>query len=464
MVKKAKSNLMWGGRFSAKPDKLMQLINASINFDLRLYKQDIWASMIHAEMLAETKIISKETRNRIVNGLTIILKEIEDEKFKFKVELEDIHMNIEARLHELIGEDAGFLHTARSRNDQVSTDFRLWIRDAIDILIEYLEDLMKAILHQADRHSSTIMPGFTHLQVAQPITFGHHLLAYMEMLLRDIDRFRSSRSRLNECPLGAAALAGTSFPINRDETSNRLGFERPMSNSIDAVSDRDYCLDFIASSAICATHLSRFAEELVLWSSAQFNFVSFSDKFSTGSSIMPQKRNPDAAELIRAKTGRISGALVALLTVLKGLPLAYSKDLQEDKECIFDTFETMSSCLVVMTGMVSDMKPNEKILLEAANQGFSTATDLADWLVKELKIPFRKSHEITGKIVELADRSGCNLIDLDLASLKSIENKITEKIFSVLTVDACVTSRNSYGGTSPAQVEAQVKKWKKRLL
>ncbi len=463
MVQKAKSNIMWGARFSNAPEHALESINASITFDRRLYKHDILGSIIHAEMLVNTKIISKKSGMKIVDGLSTILDEIENDKFSFKVELEDIHMNIEARLHDLIGEEAGLLHTARSRNDQVSTDFRLWTRDAIDELIVQLQNLMKAFLKKAEAHCDTIMPGFTHLQVAQPITLSHHLLAYLEMFSRDVDRFQNAKSRLNECPLGAAALAGTSFPINRDETSERLGFERPMSNSIDAVSDRDFCLDFIASSAICATHLSRFAEELVIWTSAQFNFVTLSDKFSTGSSIMPQKRNPDAAELIRGKVGRINGALLGLLTVLKGLPLAYSKDLQEDKECMFDTFDTILVCIVALTGMVSDMSPNKKVLKDAAGLGFSTATDLADWLVRELDIPFRKAHKITGKIVKLAEEKKCQLVDLDLKSLKTIETTIVPSIFSALTVDASVTSRNSFGGTAPLQVELQIKRWKSEL-
>ena len=463
MKKKAKANIMWGGRFSDAPEDEMTSINASIKFDRRLYKQDIFASIIHAEMLVNNEIIKAKSGRKIVKGLKTILQEIESNKFDYRVDLEDIHMNIEARLHELIGEDAGFLHTARSRNDQVSTDFRLWIRDAIDKLTEQLENLMLAFLNKADVHDNTIMPGFTHLQAAQPVTLGHHLLAYVEMFSRDMNRFQGARERLNECPLGAAALAGTSFPINRTETSTKLGFDRPMRNSIDAVSDRDFCLDFLSMSAICAMHLSRFAEELVLWTSSQFNFVSLSDKFSTGSSIMPQKRNPDAAELIRGKVGRINGSLFGLLTVLKGLPLAYSKDLQEDKECVFDTFDTMSVCLIAMTGMVSDLQPNKTILRNAAKAGFSTATDLADWLVRELGMPFRESHNITGKIVKLAEKNKCELINLDLESLKTIEEAISPEVFSALTVEASVSSRDSFGGTSPSKVRAEIKKWRKRL-
>ena len=464
MIKQSKSNVMWGGRFAHAPEQIMESINASINFDRRLYQHDILASITHAEMLVENGIIDQKSGTKITNGLQSILKEIEEGRFNFRVDLEDIHMNIEVRLHELIGEEAGLLHTGRSRNDQVSTDFRLWTRDAIDELILQLEDLMKALFTKAEKHHDTIMPGFTHLQVAQPITLGHHLLAYLEMLSRDVDRFKSARSRLNECPLGAAALAGTSFPIDRFKTSKKLGFEQPMNNSIDAVSDRDFCLDFLSASAICITHLSRFAEELVIWTSSQFNFVSLSDKFSTGSSIMPQKRNPDAAELIRGKVGRVNGALLGFLTVMKGLPLAYSKDLQEDKESIFDTFDTISMCLVAMTGMVSDMKPNKSILKVAAKSGFSTATDLADWIVRELDIPFREAHRITGSIVRIAETRKCELSDLSISDLKSIEGKITASIFSIMSVENSVNSRNSFGGTAPSQVSIQLKKWKKKLF
>ena len=463
MAKKAKSNMMWGGRFSDAPEQAMESINASINFDFRLYKHDILASIVHAEMLVKTDIITESAGVKIVDGLKVILQEIEDNTFDFKVNLEDIHMNIEARLHDLIGEDAGFLHTARSRNDQVVTDFRLWTRDATDELIKKLKNLMNIFLSKAETHYDTIMPGFTHLQVAQPITFGHHLLAYVEMFSRDIERFESSRLRLNECPLGAAALAGTSFSINRLDTSKRLGFDRPMGNSIDAVSDRDFCLDFLASSSICVTHLSRLAEELVIWVSEQFSFVTLSDKFSTGSSIMPQKRNPDAAELIRGKVGRVNASLLGMLTVLKGLPLAYSKDLQEDKEFVFDTYDTMSACLIAMTGMMVDLELNQTVLLKSAKGGFSTATDLADWLVKELGVPFRRSHNITGEIVRLAEKKKCALVDLDLESLKLIEEKITSNIYSALTVESSVASRNSFGGTSPQQVMLQIEAWKKRL-
>ena len=455
---------MWGGRFNDSPDQVMKSINASINFDQRLYQHDILASITHAEMLVKTGIINQNSGEKIVGGLHTILKEIDNKKFTFKTELEDIHMNIEDRLRELIGDESGLLHTGRSRNDQVSTDLRLWMRDAIDDLILKLENLMRALLKKAEVHHDTIMPGFTHLQVAQPITLGHHLLAYVEMLSRDVDRFKSARSRLNECPLGAAALAGTSFPIDRVETSEKLGFARPMNNSIDAVSDRDFCLDFLATSAICITHLSRFAEELVIWTSSQFDFVCLSDKFSTGSSIMPQKRNPDAAELVRGKVGRVNGALLGLLTVIKGLPLAYSKDLQEDKESVFDTFDTISVCLVAMTGMVMDMTPNKMVLKESAKTGFSTATDLADWIVRELGVPFREAHNITGSIVRLAENRNCELKDLPLTELQSIESKITVSIYSIMSVESSVRSRNSFGGTSPVQVEIQLKEWKRKLF
>ena len=464
MTKKTKSNMMWGGRFLRAPEQIMKSINASINFDQRLYKHDILASIIHAEMLVKREIIDSNSGIKIVSGLHSILNEIEENKFHFKDDLEDIHMNIEGRLRELIGDEAGLLHTARSRNDQVATDFRLWTRDAIDELVLQLENLMKALVTQAERYYDTIMPGFTHLQVAQPVTLGHHLLAYVEMLSRDLDRFKSARSRLNECPLGAAALAGTSFSIDRFETSEKLGFERPMLNSIDAVSDRDFCLDFLAASAICITHLSRFAEEIVIWTSSQFNFINLSDKFSTGSSIMPQKRNPDAAELIRGKVGRVNGSLVGLLTVIKGLPLAYSKDLQEDKESMFDTFDTMLLCLVAMTGMVADIRPNKTVLKESAKSGFSTATDVADWIVRELGIPFRKAHSITGSIVRLAEDRECELKDLALNELKNIESEITSSIYSIMSVESSVNSRNSLGGTSSSQVMIQVKKWKKELF
>ena len=464
MTKNTKSNVMWGGRFNDSPDQVMKSINASINFDQRLYQHDILASITHAEMLVKTGIINQNSGEKIVGGLHTILKEIDNKKFTFKTELEDIHMNIEDRLRELIGDESGLLHTGRSRNDQVSTDLRLWMRDAIDDLILKLENLMRALLKKAEVHHDTIMPGFTHLQVAQPITLGHHLLAYVEMLSRDVDRFKSARSRLNECPLGAAALAGTSFPIDRVETSEKLGFARPMNNSIDAVSDRDFCLDFLATSAICITHLSRFAEELVIWTSSQFDFVCLSDKFSTGSSIMPQKRNPDAAELVRGKVGRVNGALLGLLTVIKGLPLAYSKDLQEDKESVFDTFDTISVCLVAMTGMVMDMTPNKMVLKESAKTGFSTATDLADWIVRELGVPFREAHNITGSIVRLAENRNCELKDLPLTELQSIESKITVSIYSIMSVESSVRSRNSFGGTSPVQVEIQLKEWKRKLF
>lgn len=464
MAKKAKSNLMWGGRFSSAPEEIMQLINCSIDFDKRLYVQDIFASKVHVRMLANEGIIDKNSGIKIELGLDRIFEEINNGDFNFSSKLEDIHMNVEGRLLEIIGPEAGLLHTARSRNDQVATDFRLWVRDATDEIMALLKELMKAFLKQAERNYDLVMPGFTHLQVAQPITFGHHMLAYVEMFSRDLDRFKNCRARLNECPLGAAALAGTSFKINRRVTAEELGFDRPMNNSLDAVSDRDFCLDFLSAASICATHLSRFSEEIVIWTSAQFKFVTLSDKFSTGSSIMPQKRNPDAAELIRGKVGRVNGALVAMLTVMKGLPLAYSKDLQEDKEAVFDTFDTIVLCINAMTGMIEDIRPNKEVLKFAACAGFSTATDLADWLVKELNIPFREAHGITGHIVLLAEEKNCELKDLDLDSLQSVESRINSSVYSILRVEESIASRDSFGGTAPQQVEFQVSNWKKRLF
>ena len=464
MTKKANSNVIWGGRFSGATEEIMESINCSVEFDKRLYKYDISASITHVKMLVQRRIINNEAGNNIEQGLKSILKEIEEDKFQFKREFEDIHMNIEVRLAELIGSEAGLIHTGRSRNDQVATDFRLWTRDAIDELILLVEGLMKSLFVQAKNNVKTIMPGFTHLQVAQPITFGHHLLAYMEMFFRDIQRLKTTRARLNECPLGAAALAGTSFPIDRMKTASELGFDRPMYNSIDAVSDRDFSLEFLSSSSICATHLSRLAEEIIIWASAQFNFVRLSDKFTTGSSIMPQKRNPDAAELIRGKVGRVNGALIGLLTVIKGLPLAYSKDLQEDKEAVFDTFDTMVICLTAMRGMVDDIEANRDVMKEAAKLGFSTATDLADWLVRELEIPFREAHKLTGSIVSLAEKKNCRLEDLDLKTLQDVEQRITPSIYSVLGVEESINSRNSYGGTSFSQVESQLQRWKEKLF
>ncbi|QIZ82619.1 argininosuccinate lyase [Thalassovita gelatinovora] len=454
---------MWGGRFAAGPDAIMEAINASIGYDQRMAAQDIAGSRAHAAMLAATGIITDSDADTIREGLLTVLSEIETGRFEFSTALEDIHMNVEARLKQIIGEPAGRLHTARSRNDQVATDFKLWVRDQIDAAIDGIKALITALIGQAEIGSDWVMPGFTHLQTAQPVTWGHHMMAYVEMLGRDLSRFQDARKRMNECPLGAAALAGTSFPIDRHMTAAALGFDRPSANSLDAVADRDFALDFLSCASICAMHLSRFAEELVIWSSAQFRFVTMSDKWSTGSSIMPQKRNPDAAELLRAKIGRIFGANVALMTVMKGLPLAYSKDMQEDKEQVFDAADSLMLALAAMTGMVSDMTGNRDALAAAAGSGFSTATDLADWLVRELNMPFRDAHHVTGSLVALAESKGCDLPDLTLADMKSVHGPITEAVFDVLGVDKSVASRMSYGGTAPAQVVTQIERWKKVL-
>ncbi|MGC1428790.1 MAG: argininosuccinate lyase [Albidovulum sp.] len=456
-------NAMWGGRFAAGPDAIMEAINASISFDNRLYTQDITGSRAHAAMLAAQGIISDNDAEAIREGLLTVLSEIESGNFAFKTALEDIHMNVEARLKDIIGEPAGRLHTARSRNDQVATDFRLWVRDQADAAIEGLTALQKALLVQAEAGADWVMPGFTHLQVAQPVTWGHHMMAYVEMLGRDVSRFADARARMNESPLGAAALAGTSFPIDRQMTASALGFDAPMANSLDAVSDRDFALEYLSSASICAMHLSRFAEELVIWSSAQFRFVALSDRFSTGSSIMPQKKNPDAAELIRAKIGRIMGANVALMMVMKGLPLAYSKDMQEDKEQVFDAADNLMLALAAMEGMVRDMSANHANLEAAAATGFSTATDLADWLVRALGLPFRDAHHVTGSLVALAEKKGCDLPDLTLDEMKTAHTEITDKVFGVLGVHNSVASRQSYGGTAPDQVRTQIARWKARL-
>ncbi|GIX14197.1 MAG: argininosuccinate lyase [Paracoccaceae bacterium] len=457
------ANRMWGGRFAGGPDAIMEAINASIGFDRRLAAEDIAGSRAHAAMLGATGIISDSDARAIREGLLTVLSEIERGDFAFSTALEDIHMNVEARLAALIGPAAGRLHTARSRNDQVATDFRLWVRGQCDAVDGALVALMRAFLAQAEAGADMVMPGFTHLQVAQPVTWGHHMLAYVEMLARDRGRFRDARARMNESPLGAAALAGTSFPIDREMTARELGFDRPMANSIDAVSDRDFALEFLSAAAICATHLSRFAEELVIWSSAQFRFVRLSDRFSTGSSIMPQKRNPDAAELVRAKTGRIAGALVALLTVMKGLPLAYSKDMQEDKEPVFDAADTLMLALAAMEGMVRDLRPDPAALRQAAAAGFSTATDLADWLVRALGLPFREAHHVTGALVRLAEEKGCDLADLSLEEMRSVHPGIQPQVYDVLGVDNSVASRASYGGTAPDQVRRQIARWKEAL-
>ena len=457
------ANAMWGGRFASGPDAIMTAINASIGFDQRLYAQDIAGSRAHAAMLAATGIITDSDAKAIREGLLTVLSEIESGKFTFRTDLEDIHLNIESRLTEIVGDAGKRVHTARSRNDQVAVDFRLWVRDQCDAAISSLTALMQAFLAQAETGADWVMPGFTHLQVAQPVTWGHHMLTYVEMLGRDRSRFADARKRMNECPLGAAALAGTGFPIDRHMTAKALGFDRPTANSLDSVSDRDFALEFLSASAICATHLSRFAEELVIWSTAQFRFVKLSDKWTTGSSIMPQKKNPDAAELLRAKIGRILGATVALFTVMKGLPLTYSKDMQEDKEQVFDAADTLMLSLAAMTGMVSDMTALQDTLKTAAASGFSTATDLADWLVRALGLPFREAHHITGRLVALAEAKGCDLPELSLAEMQTAHPDITQEVYSVLGVENSVRSRQSYGGTAPDQVRAQIARWKAAL-
>jgi len=457
------ANRQWGGRFAAGPSVVMQEINASIGFDKRLWRQDIQGSLAHASMLAKVGVISAEDAQAIRGGLEAIAHEIATGAFPFSEALEDIHMNIEARLAERIGEAGKRLHTGRSRNDQVATDFRLWVREAIDGLDAQLADLMRALAERAAAHAADPMPGFTHLQTAQPVTFGHHLLAYVEMLARDRGRLADARRRGNECPLGSAALAGTSFPLDRQATAHALGFDRPTANSLDAVSDRDFALEFLAAAAIGAVHLSRLAEEIVIWCSAPFRFIRLSDAFTTGSSIMPQKRNPDAAELVRAKTGRVTGALVGLLTVMKGLPLAYAKDMQEDKEGVFDAAEAWTLSLAATAGMVRDMTPDTARMRRFAGSGFATATDLADWLVRVAKLPFRGAHHVTGRLVALAEAKGVELADLTLDDMQSVEPGITQDVFSVLTVDASVASRTSYGGTAPANVAAQAARWLKAL-
>jgi argininosuccinate lyase len=457
------TNKMWGGRFRSGPDAIMEEINASIGFDKRLFRQDIAGSRAHAGMLAKQGIISKADAAGIRKGLDQVQAEIEAGTFTFSRALEDIHLNVEQRLKDIIGPAAGRLHTARSRNDQVALDFRLYVRDTIDHFDGQLKELQLALASKAEAHAATILPGFTHLQVAQPVTFGHHLLAYVEMLARDRSRFADARARMNENPLGAAALAGTSFPVDRHATAKALGFDRPTRNSLDTVADRDFVLETLSASAICAIHLSRLAEEIVIWSTSQFRFVKLSDKFTTGSSIMPQKRNPDAAELMRAKPGRIIGALTALLTVMKGLPLTYSKDMQEDKEPAFDAFDNLSLALAAATGMVQDMVPNEAEMRKAAASGFSTATDLADWLVRTLKMPFREAHHVTGSLVALAETEGCDLPELPLTLMHSIEPRITKDVYKVLTVENSVASRVSFGGTAPKNVRREARRWLKRL-
>jgi argininosuccinate lyase len=454
---------IWGGRFQDATDAVLDAINVSIDFDKRLGPQDIRGSLAHVAMLAQCGVVSLDDAEAITSGLLQVESEIALGAFEFSRKLEDIHMNVESRLAELIGPAAGRLHTARSRNDQVATDFRLYIRDAVDALDAQLKDLQQALATRALEEAASVMPGFTHLQSAQPVTFGHHLLAYVEMIARDRSRLADARKRANECPLGAAALAGTSFPIDRAQTAAALGFDRPTANSLDSVSDRDFVLEVLAVAAICATHLSRFAEEIVLWSTPQFAFITLSDKFTTGSSIMPQKRNPDAAELVRGKSGRVIGALTALLVVMKGLPLAYSKDMQEDKEGAFDSIDSLSLGIAAMAGMVRDMKPNRARLRAAAGAGYATATDLADWLVRALGLPFREAHHVTGRIVGLAEQRGVALEDLSLADMQGVDARITPEATQVLGVDQSVASRTSYGGTAPENVRKQAQGWLERL-
>ena len=457
------TNTMWGGRFAACPAQIMEEINASIDFDKRLWRHDILASQAHVAMLGATGIVTAKEAQEIIHGLDQITAEIEAGTFKFSRALEDIHLNIESRLTELIGPVAGKLHTARSRNDQVATDFRLYVRDEIGAIDGALNALQLALATKALGHAGTVMPGFTHLQTAQPITFGHHLLAYVEMLGRDRGRFADAAKRLNESPLGAAALAGTPFPIDRRATASALGFAKPAANSLDAVSDRDFALEALAAASICAVHLSRLAEEIVNWTSPQWGFARLSDKFTTGSSIMPQKRNPDAAELVRAKTGRIAGAFQALLMVMKGLPLAYAKDMQEDKEPVFDALDALKLGIAAMAGMVADLEPDVKAMRRAASAGHSTATDLADWLVLNLGLPFREAHHVTGKLVALAESKGCDLKKLPLSELKAVEKRITEEVYPALDVAGSVKSRTSYGGTAPSNVKREARRWIKRL-
>ncbi len=454
---------LWGGRYAAGPGAIMREINASIGFDRKMWRQDIRGSLAHAAMLAHVGIISAEDEAAIRRGLEEIGREIEAGNFAFSEALEDIHMNIEARLTERIGEAGKRLHTARSRNDQVALDVRLWVRDAIDGLDAQIADVMRALADRAAEHPGTVMPGFTHLQPAQPTTFGHHLLAYVEMLSRDRGRLADCRRRLNESPLGAAALCGTGFPVDRHMTAAALGFDAPMRNSLDAVASRDFAAEFLFACAMCATHLSRLAEEIVIWTNPYFGFVKLSDAFTTGSSIMPQKRNPDAAELVRGKTGRIVGSLVGLLTVLKGLALTYFKDMQEDKEGLFDAAESLALGLAAIGGMVRDLQPQVGRLAEAAGAGFSTATDLADWLVRELKLPFRDAHHITGRLVAKAEEMGVDLAGLTIDEMRAAEPRIHEGVFNVLSVAASVRSRTSYGGTAPANVARMAAEWKERL-
>lgn len=462
-ARKPAANTMWGGRFSSSPSALMEAINASIGFDKRMASQDIQGSIAHSTMLAKQGIIAESDRDAIHQGLEQVLGEIEAGGFSFSTALEDIHMNVESRLREIVGDPAARLHTARSRNDQVALDVRLWVRDAHDRTDEQLTRLIKALLGKAEPHAATVMPGFTHLQSAQPVTFGHHLMAYVEMFGRDRSRIRDSRKRLNESPLGAGALAGTSFPIDRHMTAQALGFDGPTRNSLDSVSDRDSLLEFMSAAAICAMHLSRLAEEIVIWMSAPFGFVRLPDRWTTGSSMMPQKRNPDAAELVRGKAGRVIGSLVAVLAMMKGLPLTYSKDMQEDKEQLFDAADTLEIVLAAMTGMIEDLEPVPERMAAVAGAGFSTATDLADWLVRSLNIPFRDAHHVTGRIVSEAEKRGGTLEELPLEVMQAVEPRIHQGIYDVLGVENSVRSRTSFGGTSPVRVAEQIAWWKERV-
>jgi argininosuccinate lyase len=459
-----KANPMWGGRFGVAPDAIMQKINASIDVDKRLYAEDIAGSKAHARMLAKAKILTAKDAAKIVEGLDKVRVEIETGRFTFKTELEDIHMNVESRLAEIIGEPAKRLHTGRSRNDQVATDFRLWVRGACDRAELALREFQRALLDKAQAHAGTIMPGFTHLQPAQPVTFGHHLMAYVEMAGRDRGRFVDARRRMNESPLGAAALAGTSFPIDRHFTAEALGFDRPTANSLDSVSDRDFALEFLAAAAITSMHLSRLAEELVIWCGPQFGFVRLSDAWSTGSSIMPQKRNPDAAELVRATSGRMIGSLIGLFTVMKGLPLTYSKDMQEDKARSFAAADALMLSIAAMTGMIDDLTVNEARMKASASAGYTTATDLADWLVRELGMPFREAHHVTGRIVRRAEELGIDISELPLADMQAVEKRIDKRVFKVLGVENSVASRTSFGGTAPANVRKAMTASRKRYL
>jgi argininosuccinate lyase len=463
MAKEPPSQRTWGGRFERKPAELMTRINASIGFDKRLWREDVAASKAHAAMLRDQGIIAEADAAAILGGLDQISEEYDRDGVPERVELEDIHMTVEHRLSELIGEPAGRLHTARSRNDQVATDFRLWVRNACDEAVAAIRALQRTLVERAEEHAEAVMPGFTHLQVAQPVTLGHHLMAYYEMLRRDLSRFSDARGRINECPLGSAALAGTGFPIDRLATADALGFDGATANSLDSVSDRDFALDYLTTAAQCSLHLSRLAEELIIWASAPFGFVKLSDQFSTGSSIMPQKRNPDAAELVRGHSGRIIGALTSLMVTMKGLPLAYSKDMQDDKEPVFEAYDLLMLSLQAMTGMIKTIEFVPERMRAAAAQGYSTATDLADWLVREADVPFREAHHITGRAVKAAEERGCDLAELPLEILKDIDGRIDRRVYDVLSVEASVRSRTSYGGTAPERVREQIAKAKEEL-